>query len=168
MREKRTLEEMGTPTASVRFSVERACASCGGVARYEDRPLYSVDRGVVLQVHRQPDWDRCGVDRRPAYDHGERGSSLEADAAVLAAEIALEECGRCGHVAPRVHVPYPRVGQADEIRRALAASYENDAVARRYLYVAELYGDVDAREQGRWVLRAAWADEAGGFVERAR
>jgi hypothetical protein len=107
--------------------------------------------------------DACGVDGRPSYS-----DDLATSAAILDKVLALTECPKCGHVAPNVEVAFPRLEMAKGAHAGLFALEKHDPLARRYLYVAALYGDADPREQGEWVLRAAWADEAAGRFEIAR
>lgn len=131
------------------YPVDRMCAVCGVTSR------------VGTEPHRRPPtWDpaAAGVDGRPGYD----------DVSLLLDEEMIEECTSCGHLAPILSVPYPRLQQAMEARREVLARGDHTPEARRCLAVANLFSGADPREEGRWALRAAWLDEGGGSPKTAR
>jgi hypothetical protein len=145
------------PAAEPAFSdtFERTCASCEKAAKYPTRELF----GHTPQVNEEA----SGLDGRPSYSDG-----LASSAAILDRELSLLECPDCGHIAQAIEVAFPRLDSARGARASLLALEAHDPRARRYLYIAQLYGDADLREQGLWVLRAAWANEAVGRFEVAR
>lgn len=144
----------------ISFPSEKKCAACGETSTYG------------RMGHRMPQEDvwGCGLDGRPSYavEPAPGMSRLTADAIMLSRECALEECPHCGHVAPNVSRAYPRMDDAKQARLANRALAEHDEAAQQYLAVAELFRDADSREEGLWLLRAAWADEAAGLAEPAR
>ena len=150
----------GPPKASAAAraldEVDWTCAACGTLARHRGPSMF----------HRSPrvDYWSSGLDGRPSFGD----TDLATDAVLLAREFELVECPHCKHVAPRVEVPYPRAADSQAERDDMFTLPEHDDLARRYLYVAQLFGDEDPREEGLWALRAAWADEAAGFAERGR
>ena len=70
-----------------------------------------------------------------------------------------ESCA-CGHVAPDVSARYRRYDADAE--KALLALADHAPLARQCLAVARLFHGIDDDLEGRWVLRAAWANEAAG------
>lgn len=130
------------------YPLERTCAVCGVTSRIGTEP-----------PRRLPGWDpdTGGVDGRPGYD-----------VSLLPNEEVIEECPRCGHLAPILSAPYPRLSEATAARPGVLAAVEHAPEARRCLAVANLFTDADPREEGKWALRAAWFDEAAGAGEVAR
>ena len=141
----------------MRDVLEKTCAACGATVSYAG-PSFFASKGPRLIDH------GFGLDGRPCYAEDD----LRGDAAALAHQLELVECAACGHVAPWIDLAFPRIKESKEAREELSALPEHDDLARRYLYVAQLYGDEDPREEGIWALRAAWADEAAGFIEHGR
>ncbi len=131
------------------YPVERTCAACGKTSRIGTEPR-----------RRLPTWDpdAGGVDGRPGYD----------DMSLLLEEELIEECASCGHLAPILSVPYPRLEHAIEARSEVLARRDHTPEARRCLAVANLFAGADPREEGRWALRAAWLDEGAGSPKTAR
>lgn len=131
------------------YPVERTCVACGETGRVGTEPR-----------RRLPTWDpdAGGVDGRPGYE----------DVSLLLDEETIEECASCGHLAPILSVPYPRLEHAIEARRDILARREHVPEARRCLAVANLFVGADPREEGRWALRAAWLDEGAGSPKTAR
>jgi hypothetical protein len=133
---------------------DQTCALCGAVAKYQ------------AFAGRTPEslyWNG-GLDDRPSY-----GDDLAYDAEVLAHYPPIFECASCGHVAAHsVAIRYPRIEEAAELRSEIMTYTENTPLALRYLAVATVYGAEDPGAEGRFVLRAAWADEAAGRAEPAR
>jgi tetratricopeptide (TPR) repeat protein len=142
-------------------STHRQCAACGASAGYGSPPTSAAETVAY--------W-RCGLDGRPGFEvSADPGSDRTvADATLLAHAYPIEECPHCGHLAPNVAVPYPELATARDARQGMLALADHHPVALRFLAVSQLFGDHDVREQGWWVLRAAWADEAAGFAENAR
>lgn len=131
------------------YPVERTCAACGETSRIGTEPR-----------RRLPTWDldTGGVDGRPGYD----------DVSLLLDEETIEECASCGHLAPILSVPYPRLEDAIDARREVLGRQDHSPEARRCLAVANLFAGADPREEGRWALRAAWLDEGAGSPKTAR
>lgn len=73
-------------------------------------------------------------------------------------EIPPPETCACGHVAPDIAIHYRRYDAAAE--KALLALADHAPLARQCLAAARLFHEVDPDLEGRWVLRAAWANEA--------
>ncbi|MDB4937987.1 MAG: hypothetical protein JWP87_4959, partial [Labilithrix sp.] len=143
------------PVAPPRDGIEKTCAACGTISTYPTASLFRKSPAV--------DYWTSGLDGRPSFGD----TDLATDAALLAREFVLAQCPSCKHVAPHIDLPYPRAASKDA-RDELFDVPEHDDLARKYLYVAQLYNDEDPRQEGFWALYAAWADEAAGFAERGR
>jgi hypothetical protein len=119
---------------------ERHCAACGAKA-----PA----RAPGLAAHLHVPADSDGVDGRPGD------------------EPIIELCASCSHIAPDLAAAYPRIEESKESRAEVLALSGHSPLALRCLVIANLFADHDAREEGKWSLRAAWHDEAAGFGEAA-
>jgi hypothetical protein len=143
----------GAPPVETAPQQLHTCAACGQSA-FLTAP--SLAKSVV-------DAQRSGLDGRPSF-----GGDPASDAATMTRELELVTCPSCGHVAPSIATPSRYMAEARAARAELFASTMHCEDARRYLYIAQLHREDDVREQGLWLVRAAWADEAAGLVDVAR
>lgn len=131
------------------YPCDRRCAVCTNV----------VEVGVGYRTRRpQPEWLAGGVDGRPGWE----------EIGWLTYEHFLEECSQCGHLAPNLSIEYPGLPRARDAVAELLTLEGHSRFALRCLVAASLVSDGEPREEGLWILRAAWFDEAEGHHQAAR
>lgn len=128
-------------------------------------------------IHGEPQELHCAACKRSAMYGGNPGTKTPLfswedqlpdgrpgkEAWVLERLAHLGDCPHCGHVSPFIDKTFPRMTPLPA-----GAFADHSEQARRYLRVAHLYGMDDPREQGFWILRAAWADDSAGMEEPAQ
>lgn len=83
-------------------------------------------------------------------------------------EPSIQVCPKCGHVAPDLGRAYPNLAEAKLARETFSELSQHSEVARRCLIAAALFSGASPREEGMWVLEAAWANEIDGRLGAAR
>lgn len=131
------------------YPCDRRCAACTTV----------VQVGTDYRTRRpQPEWLAGGVDGRPGWE----------ELGWLTYEHFLEECSKCGHLAPDLSIEYPGLSRARDAVAEILSLEGHSRFTLRCLVAASLVTDDDPREEGFWILRAAWFDEAEGHHAAAR
>jgi hypothetical protein len=122
-----------------------------------------IDKPCALCGQRTPNrFVHTRVKPPGVYHHALDGRPLDLS---LAAHRTVDECAHCGHVAPVLGLAYPKLAEVAEARAEFASQHA--PWAAKMLSVAHLFNGVDPREEGFYVLRAAWEDEALGRDARA-